>query len=86
MTAKKEKGDMLKILLDINNIKGSHDMALILAKTCCASCTSVLGGEEEAEEEILMTILITICLWLLFLLMHIFMFDSFQLLFDLFIF
>ena len=56
-------------------------------QTCCASCTSVLGGEEEAEEEILMTMLIIIiCLWLLFLLMHIFMFDSFQLLFDLFIF
>ena len=56
-------------------------------QTCCASCISVLGAEEEAEEEILMTMLIIIiCLWLLFLLMHIFMFDSFQLLFDLFIF
>ena len=32
MTARKEKGDMLKILLDINNIKGSHDMTLILTK------------------------------------------------------
>ena len=31
MTAKKENDDMIKILLDISYIKGSHDMKSILA-------------------------------------------------------
>ena len=46
MTAKKENDDMIKILLDISYIKGSHDMKSILANLLCFLhfCTRGGGG------------------------------------------
>ena len=47
MTAKKEKDDMIKILLDINNTKGSHDMTLILAKPAVLLAFLYSGGRRR---------------------------------------
>ena len=77
---------MMTILLDINNIKGSHDMTLIWQNLLCFLhfCTRGGGGGWGGNfDEYIDNHLSLVC-W--YLLMHIFMFDSFQLLFDLFIF
>ena len=85
ITTKKEKDDMM-ILLNINNIKGSHDMKSILANLLCFLhfCTRGGGGgwERNFDNNVDNHLALVCC----FLLMQIFMFDSFQLLFDLFIF
>ena len=86
ITTKKEKDDMMTILLDINNIKGSHDMTLIRQNLLCFLhfCTRGGGGGwgRSFDDNVDNHLALVCC----FLLMQIFMFDSFQLLFDLFIF
>ena len=52
MTAKKEKDDMIKILLDINDIKGSHDMTLILAKPAMLLALLYSGGRRRLKKKL----------------------------------